>query len=94
GSAAYDFSKVPLDKLADELGQAGKTDEAVSLLLENLEHFPEDTWGLLILGGIHKGRGEKEKAVATFRKVLEINPNSRWARGELAELEASDRNDE
>lgn len=90
GRAAYDFSKTPLDKVADDLSRSGKTDEALALLRENFKHYPDDTWGLAILGGVHKARGEREEAIAAFKKILEINPESGWAKKGLEDLKAAE----
>jgi len=86
GSAAYDFSRVPLDKVADGLIKAGKTSEALAVVQENLKNYPDDTWGLALLGNAHKARGEKEEAIAAFKRLLEINPDSAWGKKGLEDL--------
>ena len=90
GAAAYDFSEAPLNNLADHLLRAGKKDEALALLLANIEYFPDDVWTLSLLGNARKARGEKEEAIAAFRKVLDRDPENAWAKKQLEELTATE----
>lgn len=88
GDAAYDFSSGPLNELAEHLGQSGKLDEALAIAQMNVEFHPADSYSRMMLGGIHAARGEKPKAIAAFKKAVEIEPNNTWARRQLAALES------
>ena len=41
----------------------------------------------MMLGGVHKARGETAEAIAAYKKAIELEPENRWAKQQLAALE-------
>lgn len=87
GSAAYDFSPLPLNRLAERLGA---DDASPAILALNIEHHPDDGYTRMVAAGVHRARGETELAIAALRKAIEIDPDNGWAARQLAALEATD----
>ena len=87
-SGAYDFGQKPLNALGERLLRGGKAAEAKPLLAFNAEYHPDADWTLTLLGEAQIATGEKDAARATFKKVLELDPESEQAKKRLAELSA------
>jgi hypothetical protein len=90
GGHSYDFTQIPLNSLAERLAGSRKMDEAFAMIELNIEFNPEDSWTRMLQGGLHKAGGDKEKAKASFRKALELDPENRWAKKELEALSAKE----
>jgi tetratricopeptide (TPR) repeat protein len=86
GTAAYDFSPPPLNSLAERLSDDGKLDVALALLKLNVKYHPDDAGTRMMLGGVHQARGEKNEAIASYEKALEIDPKNSWARRQIEAL--------
>ncbi len=82
----YDFSEATVDELAQQLGAAGKTAEAIQLLQMNQEFYPKSAQIDVLLGDLHKQRGERDAAITSYRMALEKQPRNRQARQRLTEL--------
>lgn len=82
----YDFSEETVDELAQQLGAAGKTAEAMSLLQMNQEFYPKSSQIDVMLGDLHKQRGERDAAITSYRAALEKQPRNRQARQRLTDL--------
>ncbi|MGQ0538405.1 MAG: c-type cytochrome [Gemmatimonadaceae bacterium] len=82
----YDFSERSISQAARVLLARGKTAEAVRLLEVNAEIFPQSPRTLAELGAAYEAAGNKEKAIAAYRRVLEIAPNEQQARRRLTAL--------
>jgi lipopolysaccharide biosynthesis regulator YciM len=54
----------------------------------NGEFYPKSPAIDMMLGELHRERGERDKAIARYKLVLEKNPKFEEARKRLAELEA------
>lgn len=89
GGDAYDFSRNPLNSLAERLGRSDKLDDSLALLKLNLEYHPEDAYTYLVLGQIHAARGEIPDAIAATKRAIEIEPDNGWAKQTLQRLEAA-----
>lgn len=64
---------IPANLLLGRLSiQSGQWDKAVSRLQHVIELEPTNREGLYFLAEAYKGKGDKEKAVATFRKLESI----------------------
>lgn len=87
GSGKYDFSETSLNLLTESLQKSGRTKEAVAMMELNAETTPLTRWGYALLAMSHRANGDIEKAKADFRKLLEVDPTSSWAKQQLEELE-------
>jgi tetratricopeptide (TPR) repeat protein len=72
--------------LAGALNRSGAVDEAVAVLEEWIKGHPDDTATLLTLGDFYSGLDREQDAIATYRKVLEREPQSVRALNNLAWL--------
>jgi len=66
-----------------------KPEEAFAVLQVGLELFPRNSFLLTRLAEVHAGRGEKEQAMAAYRRALEADPFNRVAAVQLQKLGAS-----
>lgn len=90
GTGAYDFSESPLNQLAESLLTRHKTKEAVAIMEMNFAaNNPQSVWAFHILAMSHQANGESEKALADFRKVLELHPDDTWAKQQIDSLSAA-----
>jgi len=86
GGFAYDFSEFPLLMLAADLMQTGKLAEALAIASLNEEFYPDSAKIHTTIGEVHRKGGDKEKAIASFKKALEMDPENRFAKMRLAEM--------
>lgn len=86
GSGAYDFGVNSLNELARSLTQAGRTTEAVAMLELNASQYPQEASVALALGALFAQSGDREKAIASYERALQIDPNNRQAQQALQRL--------
>ena len=86
GTYAYDFSEIPLNSLAERLASAEKLDEALVLLNLNVKYHPDKSSIRMMLGGLHRARGENEQAIASYEMAVKIDPDNVWAKKQLKAL--------
>jgi hypothetical protein len=84
----WDFSEWSMNELARRLGERGKSAEAIAMLELNQEFYPQSPSIDLMIAELHRERGEKDKAVARYRMVLQKAPNNPQAKQRLQELGA------
>ncbi len=60
-----------MNELARTLAERGKTAEAIAMLELNQEFYPQSADIDFIIGEPHRQRGEKDKAIARYRAVLQ-----------------------
>lgn len=82
----FDFTEWRINELARHLVAAGKTAEAIAIMEMNAEFNPRSVSIPFELGEWYRQRGEKDKAIAAFQRVLQINPDNQQARQRLTEL--------
>jgi tetratricopeptide (TPR) repeat protein len=82
----YNFSEQTLNEVAQQLVAAQKTAEAIRMLELNQEFNPGSAQIDFQMGEIHRARGEKDQAIARYRKALEKQPNHPQATRRLGEL--------
>lgn len=87
GSGVFDFSERPLRSWASKLAQAGETADALAVLALGEELFPESIYLKGRIAEVHYMAGDREQALAGFRKVLELDPENRFAAMRLREIE-------
>jgi len=89
GGAAYDFSETPLNILSEALLAKSKATEAAAMMELNAEvNGPLTGWGLAVLAMAHRAIGAREKAIADYQRILELDPKNQRARQELEELKS------
>lgn len=82
----YNFDEWEINELARRLTEAGNTAAAITILEMNGEFYPKSADIDFTLGELHRGRGEKDKAIARYRATLEKAPNHQGAKRWLSEL--------
>ena len=82
----FDFTEWRINELARHLVAANKVPEAIAIMEMNAEFNPRSPSIPFELGELYRQRGEKDKAIAAFQRVLQINPDNQQARQRLTEL--------
>ncbi|NOZ25296.1 MAG: tetratricopeptide repeat protein [Nitrospirae bacterium] len=75
--------------LAEEYRKAGMYDEAIDVLLKELQKQPSYTTARVALGKIYLEMGHAEKAREEFEKVIEAVPDNLFAQKKLSEIYSS-----
>jgi hypothetical protein len=83
----YNFDEWEMNELARRLEEAGKTEAAIAMLELNGEFNPKSAAIDIMLGELHRARGERDKAIARYRAGLVKMPENRLAKQRLEELE-------
>ncbi len=87
GGWSYDFGEWTINDLAEELGDAGRTSDAIELMKMNSEYYPESISVWVMLGDFQKEAGEREKARASYERGLELRPDAPFIQQRLSALE-------
>jgi CubicO group peptidase (beta-lactamase class C family) len=76
-----------INSLGYDLLRARKIDEAIALFTLNTEDFPAsaNTWDSL--GEAYMIKGDKPRAIASYKKSLELNPNNKNAAEKINQME-------
>jgi len=82
----YDFTEWRINELARHLVFAGKIPEAIAILEMNAEFNPGSASIPFELGGLYQRQGERDKAIASYQRSLQLNPQNPQARQRLTEL--------
>ena len=89
GSGEYDFGETPLNQLTESLLAQKRPKEATAIVEMNFEaNHPQSVWSYHLLAMSHQANGETAKAIADYRKVLELHPDDSWAKQQLDSLTA------
>lgn len=86
GQGSYDFSHRTLNDLAEGLARGDELDAASALLELSLEFEPDVARTYLMKGQIQAQKGDTAAARATLEKVLEMEPDNRFARQMIQRL--------
>jgi tetratricopeptide (TPR) repeat protein len=87
GTGQYDFGETPLNQLAERLLAEGKSKEALAVMEKHFSvNDPRSLWSFHMLAQAHEANGERQKAIAAYRKVLELHPEDTWAREQIEAL--------
>ena len=87
-STHYLSSYVP-GNLFLALQRERKADEAFAVVRTGVELFPRSSFLWTRLAEVHTARGEKDAAIAAYRKALEVDPFNRAAAVQLEKLGAA-----
>lgn len=83
---AYDFGEWEMNELAREVEAEGKTEASVTFLELNAEFYPNSASIPGTLGPLYEKLGQRDDAIAAYRRVLEFNPDNQTARERLRAL--------
>jgi len=87
GSGQYDFGETSLNQLTEGLLAQKKNREALAIMELNFtENHPDSVWSYHMLAQSHEANGQVDKAIADYRKVLELHPDDRWAKQQIDSL--------
>jgi len=85
-AAEYNFAETELNTLGYRLLQMRKTADAIEIFKLNVERYPQSFNAYDSLGEAYRAHGDKELAVANYKKSLELNPQNTNATAKLAAL--------
>ncbi|MBW3572154.1 MAG: c-type cytochrome [Gemmatimonadetes bacterium] len=86
GGFTYNFGERTLSTLAARLGAEGRQAEARRILELNVEQFPSSAGAAFELGRVLEALGERDRAIAEYRRALTLQPNHRPAQERLRAL--------
>jgi tetratricopeptide (TPR) repeat protein len=87
GGGQYDFGETSLNQLTETLLAQKKNKEALTIAELNFDsNHPDSIWSYHILAMAHQANGQIDKAIADYRKGLELHPDDDWAKEQIAFL--------
>lgn len=88
GDWSYDFGEWTMNDLARELADAGDLAAGIRILEMNSEYHSESPslWGML--GNLYARDGQRERAIESLRRAVELSPDNAFLKRRLAELES------
>jgi hypothetical protein len=90
GSGQYDFGETPLNLLTESLLAKQRKAEALAIMELNFSaNHPDSVWSYHMLAMTHQANGQIDKAIADYRKVLELHPDDMWAKQQIDSLAKS-----
>lgn len=90
GSGQYDFGETPLNRLAESLLAQKKNREALAIMEMNFtSNNPQSVWAYHMLAMTHQANGQTDRAIADYRKVLELHPEDSWAKDQINTLSSA-----
>jgi tetratricopeptide (TPR) repeat protein len=85
-SGHYNFGEWEINELARRLTEDTDTASAIAILEMNGEFYPKSASIDYQIGELHRTRGEKDLALASYHKALEKAPDHQGAKTRIAEL--------
>ena len=89
GSGSYSFSPGTLNGVAETLAR-DDLDGAISLMRLNVEVNPDAAFSHLLLGQLYATKGDRDAAVASIERSLELHPDNEHARRLLKKVRSSE----
>lgn len=86
GGQEYDFGETSLLTIAQRSMNAKKPDDAIAYLQANLEYFPKSARTYQAMAQARNAKGDRQGAIASLEKALELDPRSTQARNQLQQL--------
>jgi tetratricopeptide (TPR) repeat protein len=88
-TGAYDFGEATLNQLTESLLAQNKNREALAFMEKNFSaNHPDSVWSFHMLAMTHQATDQPDKALADYRKVLELHPDDTWAAKQIEVLSA------
>jgi tetratricopeptide (TPR) repeat protein len=84
---AYDFSESQLNRAGYTLLQSGRTADAIAVFALNVEMFPDAFNAHDSLGEAYMTAGDIDRAIVSYRRSVELNPDNTNGIEALARLE-------
>ena len=85
-AAEYDFAETELNQLGYQLLQTKKVSDALEIFKLNVEMYPQSANAYDSLGEAYMNKGDRELAIANYKKSLELNPKNSNATVKLSQL--------
>lgn len=87
GSGQYDFGETSLNQLSESLLAQKKNKEALAIMEMSFDsNHPDSLWSYHMLATAHQVNGQIDKAIADYRKALELHPDDDWAKEQIQSL--------
>jgi hypothetical protein len=86
GAQAYDFSESSLVAIAQRATNANKADDAIAWLQLNLDYYPLSARTYVALSQAQQKKGDKEGALKSLEKGVELDPANAQAKRQLDQL--------
>lgn len=87
GSGQYDFGEATLNQFSELLLAKGKKAEALAVEELNFSsNHPDSVWSYHLLAMAHEANGQRDRALADYRKVYELHPDDSWAKQQIETL--------
>jgi tetratricopeptide (TPR) repeat protein len=86
GTAAFDFSERSLGELSGDLMKSGHKEDAIKILLLNVEQNPQSSFAYSTLADAYADTGQKDLAIQSYKKAIELDPTNRGAEQRLRQL--------
>jgi tetratricopeptide (TPR) repeat protein len=87
GSGQYDFGETSLNQLSESLLAQKKNKEAMTIMEMSFDsNHPDSVWSYHMLAMAHQANGQIDRAIADYRKVLELHPDDTWAKDQIVSL--------
>jgi hypothetical protein len=86
GGFTFDFRERPLNSVAADLMRQNRNQDALTLLTLNLEKNPDAFTTQSLRGDVFLSLGQRDSAVASYRRSLELQPDNPPARQKLDSL--------
>jgi len=88
-ASEHNLSEREINALGYDLLGHDKTKEAIRIFELNIEEYPKSANAYDSLGEAYMKKGDRDRAIASYRKSLELNPENRNATEMLAKLNGS-----
>jgi len=87
GSGQYDFGETSLNQLTEALLAKKANSDALAVMELNFSaNHPDSAWSYHMLAQTHEVNGQINKAIADYRKALELHPDDKWAQQQIDSL--------
>jgi tetratricopeptide (TPR) repeat protein len=87
GSGQYDFGETSLNQLTETLLVKKANSDALAIMELNFSaNHPDSAWSYHMLAQTHEANGQIDKAIADYRKALELHPDDKWAQQQIDSL--------